>query len=112
MRQVLTNREIHHTAPVAGSEPTTPATMPRSLMLLRGDFRAHGLNVVAFLRAIHPPMRTPEPSDAFGECHLEFRAGPPHRRTAVVAVVRELARRAARTWYASLEQPPSVEDPA
>lgn len=108
-------RSCHETAPRAPAvngfaQPAPPVS--RSLMLLRGDFRAQGLKAIDFLRSVHPPAKTAAPSRPLDEGRLELRTGSSHSHTAVVAVVRELARRAARTWYASLEQPPSVEDPA
>lgn len=112
MGQTRRFRETEPHAPaVDGSGQSAPPTS-RALMLLRGDYRAQGLAILDFLRPITATARSIAPPRAHGEGRLELRSGPAHGHAAIVTIVRELARRAARTWYVSLEQPQSVEDPA
>ncbi len=96
---------------------TSPITVSRALLLLRGGYRAHGLTLLDLLRGpgirVGPQAQTDHAvNPARDEGSLELRAGVPHQTPAIVEIVRELARRAARKWYASLEQNLSVEDPA
>ena len=117
MGQSRRHLETPPTAPAIDPPETAPRPVSRALMFLRGEFRALGQTTLDILRIPNHPPTSSGANDDFGD-HiddgggLEFRAGPPHRHAAVIEIVRELARRAARTWYASLEQPQSVEDPA
>lgn len=112
MAQTQRHRETTPSAPADDGFGQPAPLTSRALMLLRGDYRAQGLTILDFLRPITSTARSMTVPPAHDEGRLDLRSGPPHGHAAIVMIVRELARRAARKWYASMEQPQSVEDPA